>query len=177
MKLCVPPDVKIDENYKTYVRGSALDVFLMNGTGESRYIAQVWPGPSNIPDFLHPNAEKWWTQEISDFYGVIPFDGLWLDMNEPANFCSGPNCYYEPNPVCPKILWKCCMICNNNASMLDRWNNPPYAINNFGVKRPLYEKTVSLNALHHDGSKMYDTHNIYGMTEAITTYKALQKVP
>ncbi|KAG0566331.1 hypothetical protein KC19_7G055400 [Ceratodon purpureus] len=174
--MILDPNVKIDETYKTYVRASALDVFMLNGTGESRYIAQVWPGPSNIPDFLHPNAEKWWTQEIADFHGVIPFDGLWLDMNEPANFCSGPNCYYGPTIVCSEILWKCCMICDNNASSLDKWNNPPYAINNFGDKRPLYIKTVSLDALHHDGSKSYDTHNIYGMTEAIATHNALQKV-
>lgn len=175
--MILDPNVKIDETYKTYVRGSALDVFLMNGTEpQLRYVAQVWPGPCNIPDFLHPNAQQWWTQEIKDFHEVIPFDGLWLDMNEPANFCSGPNCYYQPNAVCPEIIWMCCMECNNKEPELNRWDNPPYMINNFGNKRPLYIKTVSLNTMHHDGSKMYDTHNIYGTTEAMVTHKALHEV-
>jgi alpha-D-xyloside xylohydrolase len=48
--------IKIDDTYKTYVRGSELDVFIMNGT--RHYIAQVWPGATKMPDFLHPNAQK-----------------------------------------------------------------------------------------------------------------------
>jgi hypothetical protein len=50
---------------------------------------QVWPGPSHFPDFLSPNATRWWAQQLAAFYKALPFDGIWLDMNEPSNFCSG----------------------------------------------------------------------------------------
>ena len=167
--------IKIDETYKTYTRGDALDIYLKNGTGDSRYIAQVWPGATNMPDFFHPNAQQWWSQEVADFHQLIPFDGLWLDMNEPANFCSGPNCYYDPNRKCPELIYECCMICNNDEG-LSRWDDPPYTINSFGTKRPLYKSTVAMNALHYNGVRMYDTHNIYGMSEGLATYNALKEV-
>lgn len=168
--------IKIDESYKSYVRGRELDVFLKNGTGEGRYIAQVWPGAANIPDFFHPNAQKWWTQEIADFHKLIPFDGLWLDMNEPANFCTGPNCYYVPGVQCPDIIWKCCMVCDNNETRLTKWDNPPYTIDAFGMERELNVKTVAMSAQHYNGVRQYDSHNVYGMSEAMATYKALEEV-
>ena len=31
----------------------------------------------------------YWPEMIKNFYGLIKFDGLWIDMNEPANFCDG----------------------------------------------------------------------------------------
>lgn len=167
--------IKIDETYATFTRGRDLDVYLKNGTGDGYYIAQVWPGFTHIPDFLHPNVVDWWTKELEEFYKLVPYDGLWLDMNEPANFCSGPNCYYDPAVPCD-IIDVCCMICNNDPDQLTRWDNPPYKINGYGSKMPLYKNTVAMTARHHDGSRMYDTHNIYGMAEALTTYKALKRV-
>lgn len=163
--------IKIDDTYKTYVHGSELDVFIMNGT--RRYIAQVWPGATNMPDFLHPNAQKWWSKEVVEFHDLIPFDGLWLDMNEPANFCSGPNCYFSPDVKCLRID-KCCMVCNNTN--LSRWDDPPYKINVLGTHEPIYTQTVAMVAEHYGGVRAYDAHNIYGTTETIATYYALKEV-
>lgn len=174
--LIVDPGIAIDENYATYTRGRELGVYLKNGTGNGAdYIAQVWPGFTTIPDFLHPNAEDWWTKELEEFHKMVPYDGLWLDMNEPANFCSGSNCWYDPAVPCD-IIDVCCMTCNNDNDVLTRWDNPPYKINGLGNKVPLYTKTVAMTALHYDGSRMYDTHNIYGMAEGQVTFNALQRV-
>lgn len=167
--------IKVDETYATFTRGRDLDVYLKNGTGEGYYIAQVWPGFTHIPDFLHPNAVDWWTKELEEFHKLVPYDGLWLDMNEPANFCSGPNCYYDPVVPCD-VIDVCCMTCNNDPDLLTRWDNPPYKINGYGSKMPLYKSTVAMTAQHHDGSRMYDTHNIYGMAEGLATYRALNRV-
>lgn len=173
--MILDPGIKIDETYATFTRGRDLDVYMKNGTGDGYYTAQVWPGFTHIPDFLHPNAVDWWTKELEEFYKLVPYDGLWLDMNEPANFCSGPNCYYDPAVPCD-VIDVCCMTCNNDPDRLTRWDNPPYQINGYGSHKPLYKNTVAMTAQHHDGSRMYDTHNIYGMAEGLATYKALKRM-
>lgn len=50
---------------------------------------QVWPGLVHYPDWLHPNVSHWWTHEIMNSRQMVPVDGLWIDMNEPSNFCDG----------------------------------------------------------------------------------------
>ena len=75
-------------------------------------------------------------------------DGLWIDMNEPSNFCNG---------ACNKT----------NTTKPRQWSvnfdpvNPPYAINNHGNKSPLNTKTLDMDALHH-GEVVYNVHNLYG---------------
>ena len=40
-----------------------------------------------FPDFLDPTSATgdWWTGEFQRFHGNTPFDGIWIDMNEPSN--------------------------------------------------------------------------------------------
>lgn len=59
-------------------------------------IMQVWPGAVHYPDFLNPQTAAYWEQELRDFQKLLPFDGLWIDMNEASNFCSGEVCLF-PN--------------------------------------------------------------------------------
>lgn len=171
--MILDPGIKIDTNYSTYVRGDKLDIFMRNGTSH-RYVAQVWPGATNIPDFLHPKSQEFWSTEVAEFHKVIPFDGLWLDMNEPANFCGGPTCYFPPGiQTCPQID-ECCMTCDNTN--LNRWDDPPYHINSLGIHRPLYAHTMAMNCEHFNGIRAYDTHNVYGMSEGLATYRALKEL-
>ena len=58
---------------------------------------QVWPGAVHFPDFLNPEGEQWWTDMVRDFYEKVPFDGLWVDMNEASNFCTGHVCEMPPD--------------------------------------------------------------------------------
>ena len=44
---------------------------------KSYYLGQVWPGPVYFPDFLHPNAQSWWTSEIARLRARVPVDGVW----------------------------------------------------------------------------------------------------
>ena len=57
---------------------------------------QVWPGPTYYPDFLNPRTQGYWERELRDFHRLLPFDGLWIDMNEAANFCTGEVCTVPP---------------------------------------------------------------------------------
>ena len=72
-------------------------------------ILQVWPGAVHFPDFLNPKAEQWWLDMVADFYEKVPFDGLWVDMNEASNFCTGHVCEMPPDGlmdfVDPSTSW------------------------------------------------------------------------
>jgi alpha-glucosidase (family GH31 glycosyl hydrolase) len=58
---------------------------------------QVWPGEAVYPDYLAaPKVDTWIKAQLQRFYDEVPFDGLWLDMNEAANFCSGRLCKTDP---------------------------------------------------------------------------------
>lgn len=49
----------------------------------------MWPGPTAFPDWTHPAAQDWWNSEFARFFDPatgVDVSGIWLDMNEPANF-------------------------------------------------------------------------------------------
>jgi len=85
----IDPGVK-----QQYPRGPGLaeglksDIFVKNHKGEN-LLGSVWPGRVYFPDFFHPKCEKWWGDMLDVTYKTIPFDGIWLDMNEMANFVDG----------------------------------------------------------------------------------------
>ncbi|KAF3922008.1 Alpha-glucosidase [Dactylellina cionopaga] len=98
----IPNPSNGSESYPSYDRGHALDVFLKNPDG-SEYIGAVWPGFTVFPDWSAPNVQEWWDNEYITWHKEIPFDGIWLDMNEVSSFCVG-SCgsgQVDLNPVHP----------------------------------------------------------------------------
>ncbi len=67
--------------YSAYDLGVQQGLFVKDITG-GFYMGQVWPGATYYPDFLHPQAGDWWATQIKQFHDAVPFDGLWIDMNE-----------------------------------------------------------------------------------------------
>jgi alpha-glucosidase (family GH31 glycosyl hydrolase) len=60
---------------------------------------------------FNKHAETYWQTYIGKLQDKIPFDGLWLDMNEASNFCDGA-CYTDqvsPNPVQYKLPYLPCL--------------------------------------------------------------------
>ncbi|KAJ7299627.1 hypothetical protein O6H91_Y189900 [Diphasiastrum complanatum] len=175
--LIIDPGIRVDNNYSTYTNGMKNDIFIKSSSGSSPYLAQVWPGPVYFPDFLNPNTQSYWTNEISNFQKLAQFDGLWIDMNEASNFCSGVTCTFLsdgspcPSPDAPTT---CCLNCNNSQG--SKWDYPPYKINNAASQRDLGGKTIATSAVHYGGILEYDAHNLYGMSEAMVTNRALQSV-
>ncbi|KXZ44303.1 hypothetical protein GPECTOR_70g534 [Gonium pectorale] len=111
---------------------------------------KVWSGPTHWPDFLHPNATPYWSGLLAELHARVPFDGLWLDMNEPSNFCNGD----DSDPL----------------------SSPPYRVNNGNRHAPLYKNTLPLTAVGYGGVRQYDAHNLYALAESRTTYGALQSI-
>jgi alpha-glucosidase (family GH31 glycosyl hydrolase) len=78
-------------DYPAYNDGIAQDVFIKAPAGDP-FIGRVWPNDAVYPDFFNPNTTGWWGAALKGFHDQVPFNGLWLDMNEASNFCNG-YCY------------------------------------------------------------------------------------
>ena len=96
----VDPGVKVDPDYPVYGEGANRDLFLRRADG-SVYVGKVWPGEAGFPDFTKPETRRWWAEQHRALFeaGV---DGVWNDMNEPADFTGNP--VFRPDFTVPDDL-------------------------------------------------------------------------
>ena len=76
--------VKIEEGYDVYEEGVREKYFCKNAEGGD-FVGAVWPGRVHFPDFLQPEARKWFGEKYSVLTN-LGIEGFWNDMNEPAIF-------------------------------------------------------------------------------------------
>jgi alpha-glucosidase (family GH31 glycosyl hydrolase) len=132
-----------DGSYPPYNRGMQADVYVKTPDGVPAP-GSVWPGATYFPDYSNPNTQTWWTNECVLYHdNVIEYDGLWIDMNEPANFDSG---YSGVGCV------------DNNI------NNPPYMPKGL-TGQSLWTMTLCPDAVSTMGIH-YNVHSLYGWTMA-----------
>ena len=46
----------VDTDYQPYIDGLNADLYVKDIKG-GYYLGQVWPGPTNFPDFFHPASQ------------------------------------------------------------------------------------------------------------------------
>lgn len=79
----VDPGVKVEKGYSVY--DEALEQGYLVTTPEGKpYVGKVWPGDSAFPDFMRREVRDWWGAQ-HDFLLNQGIDGIWNDMNEPAD--------------------------------------------------------------------------------------------
>ncbi|XP_066517719.1 lysosomal alpha-glucosidase [Hoplias malabaricus] len=137
-------------SYMPFDEGIKQGIFIKNSSGEV-LIGQVWPGLTAFPDFSNPDTHEWWYQNLKTLHEKVPFDGLWIDMNEPSNFFDGSV------SGCPD----------------NDWENPPYTPGVLGGS--LRAKTVCASARQKITSH-YNIHSLYGLMEAKASASALKKI-
>jgi len=175
----IDPGIMVMPGYDAYDTGLKQDLFVKDISG-GYYLGQVWPGPTYFPDFFHPSAQSYWTDQIQNFYDMVPVDGLWIDMNEVSNFCNGDGtgqvCVNTASSGCPApgaSQTDCCLSCKTVDSS-NKLDFPPYSIGNLYGR--LSTKTMAMSATHYNNVTVYDAHNLYGLTEQMATNAALKSV-
>ncbi|KAF0037092.1 hypothetical protein F2P81_009966 [Scophthalmus maximus] len=104
-------------------------------------IPQVWPGLTAYPDFSDNVTHEWWYENLRRFHENVPFDGLWIDMNEPSNFLDG----------------------STNGCPSNSLENPPYTP---GILGGLLRANTLCATARQKQSIHYNMHSLYGLMEA-----------
>jgi alpha-D-xyloside xylohydrolase len=117
---------------------------------------------------------------LQGFHDKVAVDGLWIDMNEVSNFCNvdgtGQVCVNSAPSGCPApgaSQTDCCLVCTT-VDATNPYDFPPYAIGNLYGKPST--KTVAMSATQYGGARVYDTHNLYGLSEQVATNQALRTI-
>ncbi len=91
-----------------------------------------------------------------------------------SNFCNqdgtGQVCNNWDPKNCPN---GCCLTCTT-VDPTNQYDFPPYHINHMYGK--LAVKTVAMSNLQYGNVSVYNTHNLYGLTEQIATNNAIASI-
>ena len=139
------------DGYAVYKRGMEKDVFVKNESGDP-YLTRIWNPVSLVPDFTHANVCSWWADELRMFYEKVPFDGIWIDMNEP--------CTLDHEGVI------------SSCDPTNPLNRPQY---NPIYPQPLEQMSICMSSRHNLGPH-YNIHNMYSLFESLHTYLGLQDI-
>ncbi|KAK4686036.1 alpha-glucosidase, partial [Tremellales sp. Uapishka_1] len=163
-----------EDKYDTYDRGHKLGVFVKDEDGDE-FVGKVWPGSTVFPDWTAEHTYQWWKDNFDHFKSLVDYDGIWLDMNEPASFDSGTadaevqgSASHVAEDDGKSKVPQPKQDSEQERSLLD---DPPYAIHNHF--KTLRTNTMAPKARNADGSRHYNTHNIYGHEENLMTSKVL----
>lgn len=155
------------KDYAPFHRGVDSNAFMMFKGDVYRGV--VWPGPASYPDWFAANTTAYWNNEFAQFFDPktgVDIDYLWIDMNEPSNFCEFP-C---DNPHRRRELGASQQVVRSGVESREETLHkglpgrdllfPKYHINNQDGDLP--NKTARPDLIHANGLTLYDTHNLYG---------------
>jgi len=122
----------------SYDEGVRRNVFVKNANG-STFVGKMWPGAAAYVDFFNSNSSGYWSDMLNKLYTKVKFSGVWLDMNEVANFCNG--------------------ACNDTTpTKFDFSKDLPYQPGSDNIE----SSTISLNTTHAGGITEANVHAYFG---------------
>ena len=165
------PIVDIGFSYENkrnpYIKlGEELDIFIKSNYTKENLIGKVWPGKTVFPDFFNPKISEFWNKGLGDYYNLVKYDGIWLDMNEPANLLENIN-----SKCIGEIADESQCTSDKNMYYNDELPYiPGYKINR---KEALSLKSISENALIYGNNTVYDTKPMISFYQTKYTYHYL----
>ena len=155
--------VKQQEGYRVYEEGRDRGYFCKDQNGED-YVVGVWPGMSCLPDFLNPEASRWFGEQYKSLTDM-GIDGFWNDMNEPALFYSEKgllNAFKEINKYDGKQL--------DAGNFFDARDTFARLSNSQDDYNSFYHNTPQGRFVHND------VHNLYGYKMTQSATEALRRL-
>ena len=154
-----------DEKNNQYIElGNKLDIFIKSNYTKKNLIGKVWPGNTVFPDFFNPNIESFWNEGLSNYYKIIPYDGIWLDMNEPTNLQETGKCRGE-------------LIsddqCTKDKNMYFEEDLPYIPGYRKDLNKKLSEKSLSENAILYGNKTMYNVKPLISLLQTKQTFNYL----
>ena len=154
-----------NENSKYVKLGNSLDIFIKSNYTKKPLITKVWPEKTVFPDFFNPNVGKFWNEGLNDYYKLVNYDGIWLDMNEPTNLLKNSKCIGEI------ATDEECTNDKNKYNIEDLPYIPGYREK---IKENLSIKSISENALVYGNLTIYDVKPLISFYESKYTYEYLE---
>lgn len=156
-KIKYVPIIDAGLNYSSsdkYIKyGEINKCFIKSANTSKTLIGQVWPGYTAYVDFLAPSGPELWKWGLRDLYEQMKFDGIWLDMNELANWCKGGECYVNISDL----------VEAKDPHDFHEFDNLPYTPGG----APLWENTISMTGYHFSRNefedKNYKEYNMHGL--------------
>ena len=155
--------VKIEKGYDIYEEGVENGYFCTDKDGNP-FEACVWPGMTHFPDFLNPEARRWFGLK----YKVLTdmgIEGFWNDMNEPAIFFSRKSVTDTERKI---------REYSKEELTLDGFNDLKYFLssrqNNMEDYESFYHNTPQGRYRH------IDLHNLYGYNMTRSASEALSEI-
>ena len=158
--------ISYENENDTYVElGNNLNIFIKSNYTKQNLIGKVWPGKTVFPDFFNPKVDKFWKKGLNDYNKLVNFDGIWLDMNEPANLIRNTLCLGEivEEFQCTKDKNK---YFNNDLPYLPGYSNKNHDNLSFW--------SISENALIFGNKTAYDVKPLLAFYQNKITYDYLQ---
>ena len=144
-------------------KGNKHKLFIKSGYTGENLMARVWPGKTIFPDFFNPEVGLIWDKGLDNYYNIIKYDGIWLDMNEIANLNRKTECPGEIFDIKDKA--DCDIEKDLKISYL-----PGYT-NNINV---LTTGSINMNAITYKGTLIYDNKPLISVYQSRQTYNYLK---
>ena len=145
--------------------GNSLDIFIKSNYTKKPLISRVWPEKTLFPDFMNPKTSEFWNKGLTSLQNLVNFDGIWLDMNEPATILKNEKCLTEiaDEKDCTK---------DKNMYNIDNLSYLP-GYNGKENEYILAKRSISENALVNENLTVYDTRPLISYFEGKSTYDYL----
>ena len=150
-----------NDNY--YLKGTELNAFILSNYTQKSLLTKVWPGLSVFPDIFSKNGLKLWKTGLKDFDSTLNYDGIWLDMNEPAMTEVYPNGQAELFEKHKKI--------SSFPKEFNKYNEIPYIPGYRKKHSDLTTKGISLNAYSSINDPQNDFYTMYNVRPLISLHQ------